>query len=93
MEEEFRQQLDQRGVRFLLLPPVYQANSFDNQSPLIDRLQEVLESEQQEFFVPPDRYRFDDELFFNTSYHLTKQGVDLRSKMVAEDLESYYLEK
>ena len=36
------------------------------------------------------RYRFPDTYFFNSYYHPNKKGVDLRTKLVIEDLETVF---
>jgi len=40
-----------------------------------------------------ERYCFDDDMFFDTAYHCTKQGVDKRTQLVIEDLEKFISKK
>ena len=34
----------------------------------------------------PERYRMNDSLMFDTTYHLSKKGVDLRTQLLIEDI-------
>ncbi len=83
---EYERDLAVAGVQLVLLPPVLQASSFDNQRPKIESLDSQLTQLGIAFDAPPMRYRFADKSFFNTPYHLTKAGIDQRMEMLAEDL-------
>jgi len=74
------------GIKILLLPPCYQQSSFANQSEVINSIDKKLKAQGTPYFTHPIRYRMADSLFFDTNYHLNKQGVDLRTTYVIEDL-------
>jgi len=84
----FKEQLEKKGAALVLLPPVMDASSFANQLDIINQIDESLKANFPGFLVTPVRYAFPDSLFFNSYYHLNKQGVDLRTKLVAEDLKA-----
>jgi len=75
------------GIKILLLPPCYHQSSFENQREAISFIDEKLKKQGTPYFVTPERYRMADSLFFDTYYHLNKQGVDLRTTYVIEDLQ------
>lgn len=83
----YRAAVKEAGGHFVLLPPALKARSFNNQTLLIDAVKESLQTHGIEFDSECTRYRFEDRLFFNTPYHLLKEGVDLRTSRVIEDLE------
>lgn len=79
--------LESRQARAYFLYPSFDATSFELSRSFIESLDRVL---RDSLLFPvasaPDRYAFPDDLFFNTSYHLNKAGVDLRTGRVIEDL-------
>lgn len=79
----------ERGVRVILLPPAYQAQSYDNQSEYIRKIEQELERGGMPFHAPTKRYRLDGQYFYDTPYHLNLVGRRIRTQMVIEDLEGY----
>lgn len=84
--KEFKHYLEINGAELIILPPVYQACSFNNQQYIISKIETLLSDAKLAYLVPPLRYRFSDSLFYNTPSHLNKRGVDLRTTYVIEDL-------
>ena len=84
----FRRAVESRGGTLLMLPPCFLSSSYDNQRHLIEAVDNALDQSGVGFEVPCERYRFDREHFFNTPYHLTKEGVDQRTQLVIDDIES-----
>ena len=74
------------GVRVVLLPPAYQASSYDRQKDFILRISHELIQRSTPFLADPERYRLDDRFFYDTPYHLNLEGRMLRTKLVFEDL-------
>ena len=62
------------------------ARSFTKQTLLVDTIEEMLDARGIGFDADCGRYKLPDPLFFNTPYHLVKEGVDERTKLVIEDL-------
>ncbi|MGI6495202.1 MAG: hypothetical protein ACOX5G_03790 [Kiritimatiellia bacterium] len=84
--EFFIRFVQEQGATCVLMPPVLQGTSFDNLQMHIDRIERELRLRGIPFLVPARRYRFDDNLISGTPYHLTGEGVVLRTRMVIEDL-------
>jgi len=84
----FKARVEKKGATLVLLPPVMDASSFANQLEIINKIDETLKKHSLHFSGAPGRYAFPDSLFFNSYYHLNKQGVDLRTKLAAEDLKA-----
>lgn len=66
--------------------PAYQESSFNLSSKQIYAIENAYQLENIYRIGSPKRYSFPDSLFFNTPYHLSKRGVDLRTNMLIEDL-------
>ncbi|MCE6990944.1 hypothetical protein [Dyadobacter sp. CY323] len=84
---EFSQSVKSKGASLCVLPPVYAATSFNNQRIMIKSIEQEMNAYGVAFITDPVRYKLADTLFFNTNYHLTKKGVDMRTKMVMDDLQ------
>ena len=85
---QFKNALAARGVRVVFLPPVLQESAFDAQQEIIADIQTCLAAAGVPFLVPPARYRFDNRLSADTSYHLIRAGIHLRTTRVIEDLQT-----
>jgi hypothetical protein len=77
-----------RGATIYFFPPAYQQTSFNNRKDIVRNVETSLKLAGIPFAVSPERYVFADSMFFNTTSHLSKQGVDLRTQHVIEDLRS-----
>jgi hypothetical protein len=84
--EFFVRETQQKGAKTFILPPCFQATSYDNCALLIDQIEQQLLKRQMPLLVPMKRYRMEDHLFHDTPYHLTKQGAELRTDRLIEDL-------
>jgi hypothetical protein len=84
--KEFKNNLQKKDAKLIILPPAYQECSFNNQEYIINQIATQLNENNLAYLTSPLRYRFSDNLIYNTTYHLNKQGVDLRTGRVIEDL-------
>ncbi|KAA0991322.1 hypothetical protein [Dyadobacter aurulentus] len=78
--------INAKSAQMFILPPAYQSSSYDNQATLIQKIFNELSDKGLPVLANPAKYRFADSLFFDTNYHLTKSGVDLRTSMVIDNL-------
>jgi hypothetical protein len=85
--KEFEQNVEKKGAVLYLSYPGYQDKSFYISA---DRIAEIHNELRKNFNVlgTPVRYMMPDSLMFNTSYHLIKKGVDLRTKLLIEDIKN-----
>ena len=75
------------GVRrVVVLPPAYQASSYDASTNFIAAVDRRLARAGLPFAAPPLRYRVPDEDCFDTPYHLNGPGVARRTDLLIEDL-------
>lgn len=79
-------QFKQQGVLVVFLPPCFQVSSFDKSDENIFQIEADLISEDLPLDAPVERYCFHDTLFWNTAYHLTQSGREIRTGYVIEDI-------
>lgn len=84
--ESFVREIREKGARVGLMPPCFQASSYDHSLPLIERVEQELRKRELPLLAPMRRYRMDDDLCYDTPYHLVKEGVDVRTQLFVEDL-------
>lgn len=84
--ENFHNKVISKGARCYFSFPSIQSQSFKNCKPQIDYLASQMSKTSIRVLGYPERYAFPNEMIFNTIYHLTKKGVDLRTAYLLEDL-------
>jgi hypothetical protein len=83
--KDFEETVRQKGARFYIAYPSYMEKAFRESEDIIEIIRNELE---QNFAVLgyPARYMMSDSLMFDTSYHLNKTGVDIRTVRLIEDI-------
>jgi hypothetical protein len=84
--EKFKNSVYKKKAKFFIAFPCYQDMSFANASGQIKEIEINLRKNGFNLLSAPERYIIPDSLIFNTPYHLTKQGTDLRTTLLIEDL-------
>ncbi|NJN17612.1 MAG: hypothetical protein HC822_15745 [Oscillochloris sp.] len=82
----FEAQVRARGGRLSITFPGLQDTSFDNLRDQIDLVEHQLRVAGFQVLGDPERYRIPGYLMFNTPYHLTQEGANLRTALLIEDL-------
>jgi len=85
--KSFKEYVKGRGAKLVILPPVIEEQSYNNQDKMINEIEASLDENNIGFMVKPDMYKFKADYFFNSYYHLNKKGVDKRTEMVIGNLE------
>lgn len=83
---QFREDLKKKGAILYITFPGFQAMAFDNSISQIEKVEKELTLNGFLLLGTPKRYRMPEEMIFNTSYHLSKKGVDYRTQLLIEDL-------
>ena len=86
--DDFRIRLNKKNASLYITYPSFQASSFDNNIKQIKKVQNELINSGFELLGYPKRYRMNDSLMFDTTYHLSKEGVDLRTQLLIEDIKN-----
>ncbi len=82
----FRDDLYKKKAKLYITFPCYLDISFQKSAVQIKEVEQKLKSLEFNLLSNPERYIFPDSLIFNTPYHLTKKGVDLRTSLLIADL-------
>jgi hypothetical protein len=85
--KDFEKIVEQRGATFYITYPSYMATSFDKSKDIIAVIRDELEKNFKTLGTP-ERYMMPDSLMFDTSYHLNKEGVDIRTARLIEDIKN-----
>ena len=85
---DFRIELKKKNASLYITYPSFQASSFDNNIKQIKKVENELINSGFELLGYPERYRMNDSLMFNSTYHLSKEGVDLRTQLLIEDIKN-----
>ena len=67
--------------------PSYQETSFDISKIAIQKIHKELLKTSLSIIDSPERYKFSDTLIFNTPYHLTKKGINLRTNLLLQGIQ------
>lgn len=73
-------------IAVIFLPPCYNRICYNMSKENIDAVAVGLQKEGRAFDALPERYCLNDTLFWNTAYHLSKEGRSLRTQLVIEDI-------
>ena len=82
----FREIVDAKKAMLLITFPCFQDLSFAKSSVKIKEIELILRKNGFNLLSNPERYVFPDSLTFDTPYHLTKEGVDLRTTLLIQDI-------
>lgn len=82
----FREMVYNKKAKIYITFPGYQDLSYNNSISQIKLIEERLNKNGFILLGTPERYKIPDSLMFDTSYHLTKKGVDFRTLLLIEDL-------
>lgn len=84
--KKFSVKIKNKNALLLVSFPAYQNSSYQLSSDQIKKIEMKLKKINVKIMGDSKRYVFADYLIFNTPYHLTKQGVDLRTSLLMSDL-------
>ena len=86
--KQFDQEAKAKGARLLVSFPPFQKTSFDYCRKDVHFIESQIKLTGAEVIGTPERYTFSDDLLFDSNYHLNKKGVDIRTKLLLEDVKA-----
>jgi hypothetical protein len=86
---DFKKKIDKKKALMLFAFPSLQEASFNKNSKQIAKVKSELIKKGFSLLGTPEKYKFADSLMFNTPYHLSKKGMDLRTSLLIEDIKKY----
>lgn len=84
--EEINCTIKGQGALLLVTFPAFQDKSFDVCVKQIKEVESELLNSTLNVIGTADRYKIPDSLLFNSPYHLNKNGVDYRTRMMINDI-------
>ncbi|CAN5172730.1 hypothetical protein BH09BAC6_BH09BAC6_15360 [soil metagenome] len=84
---KFRSEIQQKGATLLVTYPAIQPRSYKNNIAQLNQVQLALCNAGFRTLGTPGRYVLPDSLFYNTFYHLIKQGVDERTRLLIHNIQ------
>ncbi|MEG1518833.1 MAG: hypothetical protein RR358_03375 [Cetobacterium sp.] len=81
--DEYKINLENNNIKVLYFPPVYQKSSGELSRKEIEK---IYSKSKNLFSSKYDKYFLEDYLFYDTVYHLNKEGANLRTNILIEDL-------
>ncbi|MGK7957402.1 MAG: hypothetical protein AB4063_19440 [Crocosphaera sp.] len=82
----FREQVTQKGAELYVTFPGYQEASFENSREEIANIESKLIENDFILLGSAERYKIPNDMMYDTPYHLNKEGVELRTQKLIEDL-------
>ncbi|MDR1544413.1 MAG: hypothetical protein LBS50_08430 [Prevotellaceae bacterium] len=82
----FKVFVEKRGAKFYIIPPSLQYTESLSHKKLIKNIAKKLSEKNINFAIAPEKCNMADSLFFNSAYHLNKQGVKIYSEMIIKML-------
>ncbi|MDR1347118.1 MAG: hypothetical protein LBJ63_01620 [Prevotellaceae bacterium] len=86
--KQIMDKLQEKGCVFFVSFPCLQETSFNNSVEAVKKVEEDLKINTFKILGTPERYMMSDSLMFDSVYHLNKQGVERRTKLLIEDLKT-----
>ena len=83
---DFREKVIQKGAKIYVTFPGYQEASFENSKEAITELEKKLIENDFILLGYPERYKIPNDIMYDTPYHISKKGVELRTQRLIEDL-------
>lgn len=83
----FKEKIEKKGGLLVFTYPCLMRSSFASITREIDKINYEMVNHKIPIIGTPQRYSLDDSLYFNSSYHLTFPGVNIRTTHLIEDLQ------
>ncbi len=77
---------EENGITLLFLPPTFIKSSYKKNAYQIDSVADCLNRNGIPYQASTSRYSFPDTLYFDTPYHMTQEGANLRTELMIEDM-------
>lgn len=75
-----------RGIRLLFLPPTLLGSNYHKDAAQIEEWAVYLKQNGIPLQAEPSKYAFHDSLYYDTPYHMTSVGADIRTEVMIDDM-------
>ena len=83
-----KSELEKKNVKVLFFPPVFQKSSALMSLKEIKKISEEMKINKTPFLVKAETYFLEDKYFYDTVYHLNKEGVQVRTNILIGNLQN-----
>ncbi len=92
---QFETACNQKGAKLLISYVAYPQSQYQKNKKAIDDLNQLLHEKIKSvtFINKPADYLFNDNLFYDTIYHLNGRGREIRTEFFIEDLKPFIIKK
>ena len=91
--KDFNEECNEKQAHLLIFPPAFRQEAFECNKSKIDEIWNRLEKHNLPIVSYPEAYMLPDSLYYDTDYHLTYEGVILRTNKLIADIDSLALFK
>lgn len=82
----FEKKANEKGAKVILSFPAFQDASYDNIALRIKEVERAYRNNGFTVIGNPEEYRFPNTLMYDTPYHLTTKGIEIRTQMLIKEL-------
>ena len=75
-----------RDIKLVFLPPTFMRSNYVKSKNQVDSISMCLRRNGIAYQSEPADYSFPDSLYFDTPYHMTQSGADIRTEVLIKDL-------
>lgn len=75
-----------KDIKLVFLPPTFIEGGYKMNSKQIDSIAYTLKANGTPWQAEPSRYAFPNSLYYDTYYHMTQEGANIRTEVLIEDL-------
>ncbi|HMK06531.1 MAG TPA: hypothetical protein VK476_03310 [Flavobacterium sp.] len=84
--KNFEKKANDKGAKVILTFPAFQEASYNNSAAMIKQVEKAYHSNGFTIIGNALEYRFPNELMYDTPYHLTTKGIEIRTQMLIKEL-------
>lgn len=85
---QFERIVNQKGAQLFLSYPCWNETSFKLNEKIVIQIKNELESRNFKILGTPEEFSFNESLYFNSTYHLTKRGQLIRTERLIKEIEN-----
>lgn len=86
--KDFNEECKEKRVHLFIFPPAFRQEAFECNKSKINEIWRRLEKNNLPVVSYPEAYMLPDSLYYDTDYHLTYEGVIIRTNKLIADIDS-----
>ncbi len=86
--KDFNEECKEKRAHLFIFPPAFRQEAFECNKSKINEIWSRLEKNNLPVVSYPEAYMLPDSLYYDTDYHLTYEGVIIRTNKLIADIDS-----